>query len=270
MNQDKDASQQPIKPEELPELSKKDKELLSKIVRLEEILPQELHEQFFAYMAAGRAKDDSELYELLPEEIIQHVDHDYSDLALDFFEQLGDKPDQTIVQVGCGRADLLMNMAKLGFTNLYGVDRTQLQVEGANRKLAEAGVSERVTMIQALVQEYDYSKIGKKIDVAIINNFWGIIDPDSSIKLIKLLHKNLTDNGKLYMGPIRIKPEDKKPSILKMYWFGLKQLYYVNKVKRKFGIKMIYPIDLDFNKYGFKTNLLHFKNADYHYYLRYK
>jgi 2-polyprenyl-3-methyl-5-hydroxy-6-metoxy-1,4-benzoquinol methylase len=271
MNQDKSNRHlDVIDPDQIPDISDADQELLSKIIKPAEGVPAELHKKFYSYVASKKAKDDSELYEILPEEIIKHMDYDYSALAKDFFEEFGDYPELTIVQIGCGRADLLMNLAKLGFKNLYGIDRSRLQVEGAKRKLEEAGIA-NVTIIHDLVQDYDYSKIGKEIDIVIINNFWGIIDPESSVKLIDVLNKNMSDDGTIYMGPIKPpKNPKKKKSLFGRYWSYFKSKQIIKKIKKKFEIDMIYYVNVDFEKYGFKTEILDFKNAGYKYIRRAK
>jgi hypothetical protein len=78
--------------------------------------------------------NETELLLKLPEELLKYFDTDYSVLALDFKAELEDKTDLTILQVGCSRADLLVRLAKLGFSTLYGIECNPLQFQGAQKK----------------------------------------------------------------------------------------------------------------------------------------
>jgi len=247
------------------QLSKKDKKLLTSVINPSKYMHKDLHPAFYSYILAYKVPNETELFLKMPEELLKHVDIDYSDLALDFKEELGDKTDITIVQVGCGRADLLVRLAKLGYSNLTGIECNPLQLQGAQKKITETGVADKVTMVKAFVQDYDYSKIGKKIDVVIIHNFWGVIDPPSTYKMFDGLNKVMADDARIYMGPLRMKKEKKKQSLPAQYWKGFRLYRRIMKVKNKFGIQILFNIPFSFTKYGFKKDILFFKNADYHY-----
>ncbi len=243
--------------DQLPQVSKKDKKLFSKAIRVPEGMTEEDTDLFFAYIASGKANDEAELYSILPEKLMKYWDVDYSGLALDFKEELGEKTDQTIVQVGCGRGDLLIALAKLGYTNLYGIDNSPAQAKGTEEKLSGENIS-AVKMIQAFGQDYDYSQLGKTIDAVILHNFWSVIDQEASVKLVEKLNACMAEGSRLYIGPFR----QQKSST----WKFMRAMRRLKKIESRFGIKIFYNVNVDFAEYGFKTDVLFFKNEDYHYY----
>ena len=248
------------------QLPEKDKKLLSSVVNPSKYMSKDLLPAFYSYILAYKVPNETELFLKMPEELMKHIDLDYSDLALDFKEELGDKTDLTIVQVGCGRADLLVRLAKLGYSNLYGIECNPLQIQGAQKKIAEAGAADKVTMIRAFVQDYDYSNIGKTIDVVIIHNFWGVIDPPSTFKMLEGLNKCMSDTARIYLGPLRLTKDNKKQSMLAQLWKGIRLHRRILKVKKKFGIQILFNVPFSFDKYGFKKDKLFFKHANYHYF----
>ncbi len=246
-------------------LEEKDKVLLTSVIKPSRYLPDDLLPAFYSYILAYKVPNETELLLKMPEELLKYIDADYSGLALDFQAELEAKAGLTIVQVGCGRADLLVSLAKLGFTGLYGIECNPLQFQGAQKKIAEAGVADKVTVVRAFVQDYDYSKIGKKIDVVIIHNFWGVIDPPATYKMWEGLSKCLADDARVYMGPLRMGKGNKKVSPLVRLWRGFRFQRRMMKVEQKFGIRILFNVPFSFAKYGFKTDRLFFKNADHHY-----
>ncbi len=264
MNADKKTWVEIVKEEDLPKVSEKDLALLSKVSKPPATLPTELAQKWYSYMVAGAIKNDSEFYDILPEEILKHIDNDYSNLALDLQEEFAGNTGLTIMQIGCGRGDLLMRLGKLGFTNLYGIDRSILQVQGTERKLAEAGVT-TATVIQCIVQDFDFAQLGKKIDVVILNNFWGILNQADMVKMVEKLIACMSENGKFYAGPLRMGNKKKRPPFLKMLWQSIRRMYDLKKVERKFGINMFYNVNVNFRAYGFKSDIIPCKNAKYHY-----
>lgn len=264
MNADKKTWVEVVKEEDLPTVPAEDIDLLSRVNRPPHTLPKELVSKWYAYMIAGAIKNDSEFYDILPEELLKHIDKDYSTLALDFEEEFGPNKDQMILQIGCGRGDLLMRLGKLGFTNLYGIDRSILQIQGAERKMAEAGVS-TVTLIQCIVQEYDFTQLGKKIDVLLLHNFWGILNQKDMVAMIEKLIPCMAENGRIYAGPLKIGDKKKKPSFFKMLWQGFRISRDVKKVERKYGINMFYSVNVNFPAYGYKSTVIPCKNAKHHY-----
>ena len=273
MNKVKSSSEVKFTDEELlsgklfHQLSKEEKTLLTSVIKPSRYMSDDLLPAFYSYIIAYKVPNETELLLKMPEELLKYIDADYSALALDFKAELGDKTDLTIVQVGCGRADLLVRLAKLGFSGLYGIECNTLQLQGAQKKIAEAGVTDKVTIVRAFAQDYDYAKIGKKIDVVIIHNFWGVIEPPSTYKMIEELNKCLTDNARIYIGPLRLaNKEKKKQSLLARYWKFFRFQRRMMKVKQKFGIQILFNIPVScLAQYGFKKDTLFFKNADHHY-----
>lgn len=250
------------------QLAEEDKRLLSSVIKPSRYLSDDLLPAFYSYIIAYKVPNETELLLKLPEELLKYFDTDYSVLALDFKAELGDKTDLTILQVGCGRADLLVRLAQSGFSSLYGIECNPLQFQGAQKKIAGAGVTGKVTVAQAFVQDYDYSKIGKKIDVVIIHNFWGVIDPSATYKMFAGLNQWLTDDARIYIGPMYLMDTGKKKkSLLAGVWQKFYVQRRIKKVKKKFGIQIIFNIPLTIlAKYGFKKDTLFFKYAGHHYF----
>lgn len=58
------------------------------------------------------------------------------------------KPDDVVIDVGCGSGILAIIAAKLGASHVYGVDKSPDVVEVASANAAEQGVADRVTFFQ--------------------------------------------------------------------------------------------------------------------------
>ncbi len=52
-----------------------------------------------------------------------------------------------ILEVGCGNGRILINLAKLGFQNLVGVDISPIFIEDARRRACKHGVSDKVEFV---------------------------------------------------------------------------------------------------------------------------
>ncbi len=52
-----------------------------------------------------------------------------------------------ILEVGCGNGRILINLAKLGFQNLVGIDISPIFIEDAKRRAREHGVANRVEFV---------------------------------------------------------------------------------------------------------------------------
>ncbi len=52
-----------------------------------------------------------------------------------------------ILEVGCGNGRILINLAKLGFRNLVGIDISPIFIEDAKRRAQEHGVDDRVEFV---------------------------------------------------------------------------------------------------------------------------
>jgi len=52
-----------------------------------------------------------------------------------------------VLEVGCGSGRILINLAKLGFQNLVGIDLSPIFIEYAERRAQEHGVDDRVEFV---------------------------------------------------------------------------------------------------------------------------
>lgn len=76
----------------------------------------------------------AQLYDYLSEEHAAFQDTDYSWLANEL-QPLMIKG--SVCQIGCGRGDLLMRLAKFSFKPIYGIDRSQVMLKKAAQRLKE-------------------------------------------------------------------------------------------------------------------------------------
>ena len=161
-------------------------EALKKVFNAEKMFTyaekHELTEHFYSVMVSGKIKEGADIYELLPDELTKFQDTDYSTLVEDLENEIerSSKKKGSVLQIGCGRGDLLMRMANRGFNPLFGIERSYNMLEGARKKVAQLS---NVFLIQSLAEEYDYSKL-ENINTVIINLFWGMINREKSVKLL--------------------------------------------------------------------------------------
>ncbi len=236
-------------------LAPKDKKLLDWILGPWRFLPESLFPKYYYYVAGKKRKDLASLYEVFPEELLKYFSEDFTALAKDFRKEFGDNDDLCIVNPGCGRGDLLMRLAGEGYKNLHGLDRSKAQLDSGRKAMEEAGVSDRVNLLYEYFQEYDYSQLGSKIDVVILNNLWSHISYEVAEKLMEALDPHLAPDARVYLGPMK-----KIPFFKGLMWPGK-----CRKFTKRFGIIVNYPTFRNFKKFNLGFEIFPCDNAGYRY-----
>ena len=192
---------------------------------------------------SGKIKEGSQLYEYLPEEHASIQDADYTLLANDMspFLNIG-----SILQIGCGRGNLLLKLSKFNLSPIYGIDRSDIMLARAKKILN----NENAYFFNSKIEDFDFSSIGK-IDNIIMNNFWGMISKKSSIKLLNGLKKCLKPNSVIIIGDYidTQKTEERKTAD--------------KTLKDNLNFIFAYPFFKNFSECGYKSKIIKLDNMKY-------
>lgn len=114
-------------------------------------------------------------------------------LFLNFAHRTGDP----ILEVGCGTGRVLIPLAKAGYT-VTGVDVSAAMLERARAKLEAEGLTERVTLVHADVNEL---ALGRKFALIIYaaNSFMHHVTQAEQIHVLKRLREHLRPGGLLIL-----------------------------------------------------------------------
>ena len=189
-------------------------------------------------------KDGSEIYDHLEEEYAKLQDTNYTKLAEKLLTHL---KYGSLLQIGCGRGNLLMHMAEHGFKPIYGIDRSCVMLNAAQNRVK---AYKDVHCIQKKIEDINFSTL-PHIKNVIINNFWGILSEESSINLLKNLKQCINTESIILIGPI---PNQTKIDMI-----------LANKtLKENLGFMFTYPYFDDFTSLGYKYKKITTTNGEYY------
>jgi SAM-dependent methyltransferase len=151
----------------------------------------------------------------------------------------------SILEIACGNGNLIENLAKSRFRPIYGLDHSRAMIRLARKKLKNYN---QIYLILGKIEDYDFKKLAG-IDNIIINNFWGLLDKRSSIKL--LLDIKLHLKGLLIIGPI---PEDTPAKIKLAATYLEKNLHFIYS----------YPLFINFQQLGYREKIIDVNGARYY------
>ncbi len=182
---------------------------------------------------AGTIRDSGDLYDELPKWMLRFQDADYSQLA-DALSEMVDARG-TIVQVGCGRGDLLMRLANHVSGRIVGIDRCPGMVKAARRRINQFP---NVTVVTQRVGNYNFAEAAP-VSAVIMNNFWGILSPAESKELLIKIHDVLIPTGRVVIGKCGLSD-------------GSNDLSESQKrAAEELGFYLAYPRFMDFDSCGF-------------------
>ena len=109
-----------------------------------------------------------------------------------FRDALPSSKDSPILDLGCGEGFILYFAAKMGYSNLHGVEISPQQVEVAKKYCQEANIVEG-----NLVQYLNSTTLS--FDLIVLDNVLEHFDKDEVFMILEAVHKKLNNNGKLFV-----------------------------------------------------------------------
>lgn len=151
----------------------------------------------------------------------------------------------SVLEIACGNGNLIEYLAQAQFKPIYGLDHSRAMIRLASKRLKSY---EQVYLILEKIENYDFQKlIG--IDNVIINNFWGLLNKRSSIKL--LLDIKLHLKGKLIIGPIYTETPDR----IKLA---------ADYLEKNLHFNYSYPLFTNFKQLGYREEEINIRGGKYY------
>lgn len=224
-------------------------------LRLGIIFPDEILKMLKEYnlykpILNGQVKDAVTLYEFLPNKFLRYS---YANLK-DFAEEITPFLIKgSILEIACGRGNLIIELLQKGFAPVYGVDASAAQLEAAKKRLLKD--KSEVKLILGRAENFDYSCLPKVSNI-ILREFWGFLSRDISIKLLKKLKSCLTGDGQIIIGPhIYIREDDE-----------MREAYRI--LNEQLGFVMDYKPIYEFEDYGYSKQIIKLNCGETHYILK--
>jgi SAM-dependent methyltransferase len=144
-------------------------------------------------------------YHLIAE--LYDVEHDTFrddiDLLLTFADIVGDP----ILEMGCGSGRILVPLAEAGF-NVVGLDRSATMLDRARSRMANAGVSDRVTLFQGdLVDALSAPKGPFGLVIYSLNALMHLSSPESQLESLRNARKSLDPRGQIIIDVVNPTPD---------------------------------------------------------------
>lgn len=121
--------------------------------------------------------------------------------VINIFDKYGINRDARILEIGCGNGRLIINLAKKGYKNLYGIDISPIFIEDAMEKTHIHGVS-NVNFLVADARKID--EVFQDTSFDVILSFWTTllgyyIDEDIDIDILSRCRKIAREGGYLFI-----------------------------------------------------------------------
>ncbi len=197
----------------------------------------------YGFVLSGKIRQGAELYDYLTEEQAALQDADYFGLAkaLTYLLNTG-----SILQLGCGRGNLLMYLAQKGFTPIYGIDRSAAMLTKAKERLANF---KDVYLSQEKVENFDFASLNNIANV-IIQNFWSLLPEKSSVNLLNNLKNCLASDSLIIIGPC---PQEPK----------IEKLLAEKTLKQNLGFTFSFPFFQNFSLCGYSSEIKTLASSPY-------
>ena len=208
------------------------------------ILEQLKREGLYDPILSGKISEGSEIYDYLSEKHSSLQDTDYTVLAEEMSQCM---KKGSVLQIGCGRGDLLLRFFDLGFSPICGVDRSDAMLLGAKKKFGDR----KGYFFNARIEDFDFSIVGK-VDNVVINNFWGMISEEKSAQLLRELKICLTPDSVVIIGSRRF--QERPPE----------RVVAERVLREKLGFVFSHPFFDDFEGCGYDSSIISLAGASYY------
>ncbi len=130
--------------------------------------------------------------------LAQYYDFLHGDLEEDLpmWETLAQTAAGPILEVGCGTGRLLLPLAQAGYT-LTGLDLSSVALTAAQAKLAAAGLTDQVTLVQADMREFDLPHKEFSLALMPLNTFMHCQSMAEQLATLQAIHRHLQPGGQL-------------------------------------------------------------------------
>ncbi len=191
---------------------------------------------------SGQISSSADFYTRLTssQAIWQNADYGYLSRILIKYLRSG-----SVLEIACGTGNLLEHLAQAKFQPLFGLDHSRAMIRLARKRLKDY---DQVHLIPGKIENYDFRKLAG-IDNVIINNFWGLLDKRTSIKL--LLDIKLHLKGRLIIGPFY--PET--PPQIKLA---------ADYLEKNLHFNYSYPLFTNFKQLGYQEKEIMIREAKYY------
>lgn len=134
-------------------------------------------------------------------------DLDYEPFQDDVAMYLGfaDRTGGPLLELGCGTGRLLVPLAQAGF-EITGVDMSPKMLEVARQKVEDAGLADRVTLVEANMRELDLPGRFRLAFIA-INSFMHLTTLEDQFQALKAWHRLLAPGGLLIIDVYNPNPQ---------------------------------------------------------------
>lgn len=191
---------------------------------------------------SGQIRSSADFYARLnsSQAIWQNTDYRYLSRILTKYLRPG-----SILEIACGTGSLLEYLSKAGFRPIFGIDHSRAMIRLARSKLKDYN---QVHLVLDKIENYDFRKLAG-IDNVIINNFWGLLDKRTSIRLLLDIKLNL--KGRLIVGPFY--PET--PPQIKLA---------ADHLEKNLHFNYSYPLFTNFKQLGYQEKEIIIQGAKYY------
>ncbi len=131
--------------------------------------------------------------------LARYYDLEHGDISVDvpLYLDFARRSGGPILELGCGTGRLLVPLAQAGY-EVVGVDRSAAMLARAEARLAAAGLSNRVTLIQADVTDFH---LDQRFGLALfaLNTFMHLTDQADQIAALTCVRRHLRPGGLLIL-----------------------------------------------------------------------
>jgi len=115
---------------------------------------------------------------------------------LSMWEVLTQDVDGPLLEIGCGTGRLLLPLAQVGHT-LTGIDLSDIALEMAKTKIEANGLTNKITLHQADIRDFDLTQKNFGLAIVSINTFMHLHTIDDQLATLNSIHRHLKPDGLL-------------------------------------------------------------------------
>jgi SAM-dependent methyltransferase len=160
----------------------------------------------------------------------QYYDADFRNFLddLPFYRELARRTGGPILELMCGTGRLLLPLAEVGY-NLTGVDSSPAMLAVARERAIEAGLANRVTLLEGDVRDQPLPSGQFALAVVAVNSFMHLEEVRDQLACLSNVRRALTPRGLLVLDlfnpdPAVILQEDNRLVLDREYWLDKRHI----------------------------------------------